>query len=242
MLARALRRIGFRLPFRGVICPELTKTVYIESDWRARMITRRTLVFTSLPRPGDLSDLFAVDPGTPPEVLFYDSPDAVEVGRRRRDAHTLLIEWMPRQTVTRYALYRHEDTWIAPDTQKKSAVSAQFTCDMKTGAFLVEFITPGQFEDGVAFRAPKWRRFRSERSLMKRALASLHDPKAGKARVDDGGKRATWEFDGPRVGDRFIFVVFHEHGMADWERRVEESSLAGRVRRLLGSAAHVMGR
>ena len=184
MLARALRRIGIRLPFRGVICPELTKTVYIESDWRARMITRRTLVFTALPRTGDLSDVFAIDPAQPLEVLFYDSPDAVEVARRRRNATSLLIDWMPRQPVTRYALYRHEDTWIAPDTQKKAAVSAQFTCDMKTGSFIVEFITPGQFEAGIAFRSPKWRRFRTERSLMKRALASMPEEMAAYKRLD----------------------------------------------------------
>lgn len=238
----ALRRIGIRAPFTNVICAELSRTVYIESDWRARVITRRALVFSSPPVAGDLRDQFPVEPGSPLEILFYDSPDAAEVGRKRRDARTLQIEWLPKQPVTRYALYRHEDTWVAPESQKKSAVWAQYCCDMKTGAFSIEFITPGQFEAGVLFRRSRWRNFRTERGFMKHALACLKQNPAAQPRIDEGGRRATWQIDGPRTGQRFVFVLFHEHGVADWERRIEESSLSGRARRFVGQFAHGFGR
>ena len=238
----SLRRIGIRAPFSNVICPELSRTVYIESDWRARVITRRALVFSSTPRPGDLRDQFPIEPGSPLEILFYDSPDAREVGRKRRDPHTLEIDWLPKQAVTRYALYRHEDTWIAPESQKKSAVWAQYCCDMKTGVFSIEFITPGQFEAGVLFLRSRWRNFRTERGFMKHALACLRQNRMAQPRIDDGGRRAAWQIEGPRIGQRFVFVLFHEHGVADWERRIAESSLAGRARRLVGGLAHGFGR
>lgn len=233
----ALRRIGIKVSFGGVICPELSRTVHIESDWRARIVTRRALVFTGTPVPGDLRDRFAIEPGSPLEILFYDSPDAVEVGRRRRDPHVLEIEWMPKQMPLRFGLYRHEDTWICPESQRKSAVSAQYRCDMKMGAFTIEFITPGLFEGGILLRHPGWRHVRSERALMKYALACLKEKRGEPARLDEGGKRAAWEVEGPRRGERYVFVLFHEHGIAEWERRVHDSSLVGRARRLVGSFA-----
>jgi hypothetical protein len=238
----AFRRLGLPVPFGGVICTELTRTIYVESDWRARVVTRRALVFSASPVPGDLRDQFPIEPGSPLEILFYDSPDAMEVGRRRRGPRTLDIQWLPKQPVTRYTLYRHEDTWVAPESQKKSAIWAQFRCDMKMGVFSIEFVTPGLFEAGIVFRKKRWRNFRTERGFMKYALAQLKRDQAAQAHIDEGGKRATWQIEGPLVGDRFVFVLFHEHGMADWDRRITEHSLAGRARRLFGQFAHALGR
>ena len=239
MVARALRnalqRIGVRLPFHGVICPEIHKTICIEGDWRARVNTQRTLVFTEEPRPGDLRDTFPIQPGAPVEVMFYDSPDAVEVSREVPNAHALVVSWMPKQPIIRYALYHHEDTWTHPESHKRSAIAAHFDCRMKTGAFTIEFITPGTFEAGVMFRRPRWRRLRTERTLMKYALAQMRAAGAVKPRLDEaaGGRRAMFELSGPRMGDRFMFVLFHAHGIVDWERRLHESSFRGRLQKLV---------
>jgi hypothetical protein len=244
MIARAvrllLRRIGIRLPFGGVICAETSKRIAIEGDWRARVTTRQTLVFTEQPCPGDLRDSFAFDPGTPPETLFYDSPDAVEVGRRRRSRNSLQIAWLPKAPVTLYALYAHEDTWLRYDSHRQSAIAAHYRCDMKTGAFGIEFTTPGLFEAGVMFRSPRWRPLRSERALVKHALAMLNAPGAVVSRFDGpaGARLASWQITGPRRGERFYFVVFHEHGVADWEQRLRKTSIAGRIQKRVAEVAH----
>ena len=237
-IRNALRRIGIRVPFGAVICPEWQKTVCIESDWRARVITKRTLVFTGLPNPGDLRDNFPIDRDSALEVLFYDSPDAVEVARKKRGSHALQISWMPKGPVVPYALYHHEDSWIHPASHKCAAVAAHYHCDMKTGMFDIEFVTPGLFENGVAFRLPRWRRLRKERSLIKYALAQMQGANPAHPRLEGGGKRAAWRIDGPRRGDGFVFVLFHEHGVVEWERRLRESSLSGRMRRVFGQIAH----
>jgi hypothetical protein len=241
-MARAIRTalgwIGIRLPFTAVICPEWHKTICIESDWRARVTNKRTLVFTEPPTPGDLRDNFPIERDAALEILFYDSADAVEVGRARRGSHTLQIAWMPKEPVLRYALYNHEDSWIHPASHRCAAVAAHYRCEMKTGVFAIEFVTPGAFETGVAFRRPRWRRLRSERSLIKYAMAQLQAPNPAHPRLDDGGRRATWRIDGPRRGDGFVFVLFHEHGVVEWERRLREGSLAGRMRRVFGHIAH----
>jgi hypothetical protein len=181
-------------------------------------------------------------PGAPTEAMLYDSADAMEVGRRRPNPQTLEIEWLPRNPITRYALYRHDDSWTAQDSYHKGALSAQYTCDMRTGVFTMEVTTPGCFESGVLFRAPKWRRFRSERALMKYALAQLQTPGAHKPQLEDYGRRAVWHIEGPQRGERFLFVLFHEHGAADWESRIAATSLAGRARKLFGDLAHGLGR
>jgi hypothetical protein len=241
-LNAALRPVGLRLPYGGVICAEINKRIVIEDDWRARILTQRTLVFTGLPGPGDLRDAYPILPGAPAETLLYDSPDGTEVGRRRLNASTLAIDWLPRHPIVRYALYRHEDAWTAPESYRKAALSAQYTCDMKTGAFSIEFLTPGLFETGVLFRAPRMRRFRTERSLMKYALAQLQAPGSCKPHLHDSGRRATWQLEGPRKGECFLIVLFHEHGVADWEERINSTSLAGRARKLFGSVTHALGR
>lgn len=239
-IRRALRGIGLHLPFPSVICPELRKTVHIEPDWRARVVTRRTLVFTKPPRRGDLCDRFAIDPAAPLETLFYDSPDAIEVGRRRPNKHTLAIDWLPREPVSRYTLYYHEDTWMAPETHRRPAIASEFRCDMKTGAVTIEFVTPGFFEAGIGFPLSRWRTPRTERRLMKRALGYLqaNTPAAARPRFEEGGRRALWQIETPRIGERYAFVLFHENGVVEWERRIQESSLAGRARKLLGGFAH----
>lgn len=238
----ALRPIGLGLPFGGVICAEMTKRIVIENDWRARILSQRTLVFTGTPGPGDLRDTYTIVPGSPAETLLYDSPDGIEVARRRSNPHTLVVDWLPRHAITRYALYLHEEAWTAPESYRKAALSAQYACDMKTGAFSIEFLTPALFETGVLFRAPRWRHFRTERSLMKYALAQLQAPGAQKPQLLDQGRRAMWHIEGPRRGERFLFVLFHEHGIADWEERINSTSIAGRARKLVGSVAHSLGR
>jgi hypothetical protein len=231
----ALRRIGIRVPFHGVICPEIRKTIIIEGDWRARVNTQHTLVFTHEPCAGDLRDNFPIQPGAPTEVMFYDSPDAYEVSREVANAHTLAINWMPKQPITRYALYRHDDTWTHPESHKRSAIAAHFDCRMKVGAFSIEFITPGTFEAGVMFRRPRWRRLRTERALMKYALARMRAEGAATPRLDEaaGGRRAVFEIPGPRIGERFMFVLFHAQGVVDWDRRLHESSIRGRLQKLV---------
>ena len=73
---------------------------------------------------------------------------------------------------------------------------------------------------------------------MKYALAELQAPTAARPRIEDGGRRAGWRVDGPRMGDSFVFVLFHEHGVVEWERRIQDSSIAGRAKRLIGHIAH----
>jgi hypothetical protein len=237
VLRTALRKVGLRVPFGGVICPEIRKTIFIEGDWRARVNTQRTLVFTDEPCPGDLRDRFPIEAGTAVEALFYDSPDAQEVARHLANPQTLVIAWMPKQPITRYALYQHVDTWNHPESHERAAIAAHFDCREKVGTFTIEFITPGTFEAGVMFRRPRWRRLRTERALIKYALAQMRVDGAIKPRLDEtaSGRRAIFEISGPRIGECFLFVLFHAHGVVEWERRLYESSLRGRLEKLVPS-------
>lgn len=230
-LRRTLRRCGFDVSFRDVVCPEDLKSIAVDADMRTTVTVRRTLVFLERPEAGDLRDAIPVDPGCDPTRALYESPDAIEIARSRRGA-TALVSWKPRDTVTPFALYSHQYAWHPSGKRDESALYTEIQCDMRTGFIGVEMLTPGVFETAVIFRRPRWRRLGSEMSVIKYALRQL-DGATDRPTITHGGKRVEWKLVAPKVGDRYLCVVFHQHGVALWERRLKEMSFMGRLRQLI---------
>jgi hypothetical protein len=229
-LRRALRRCGVYVPFRQVICPEDVKTICVEPGVGALVTVRRTLVFLDLPDPGDLVDIVP-EAGADPANAVYESPDALEIARAQR-GRAMLVCWRPRNVVTPYALYTHEYSWRPQGTYGQPAQYTEIGCDMRTGAVVLEMLTPATFEAAVVFKRPRWPRLRTERSLMQHALRAL-DSGGERPLITERGKRLEWRLIGPKIGDRYICVVFHAHGVAQWEDRLKAMSLAGRIRQIL---------
>lgn len=228
---RALRRCGFDLPFHQVICPEHVKTISVDPDLRAKVTVRRMLVFLDVPESGDLRDTIAVEPGAEPESVFYESPDAMQIYQERRGRDTL-VSWKPREGIIPYALYMHEYSWHPSGSHGQLAMCADIRCDIRTGMFVLEMLTPATFETAVVFRRPRWRRLSTERRVIKYALRQM-DGKGERPAISSDGKRLEWKAVGPKVGDRYICVVFHRYGMAQWEERLKSTSFVGRLRQLL---------
>ena len=228
-LRRAVRRCGIDLPFEALVCPEDVKTICVEPGVGATVTVRRTLVFLEVPEPGDLVDAIP-ETGAEPEAASYDSPDAWEVTRRRR-GRRMLVSWRPRNAIVPYALYSHEYAWRPPGSYGQPAQYTEVQCEMKTGLLALEMFTPAMFEMAVVFRRPRWRRLASERSVIKYALRAL-DAEGERPTISEYGKRLTWKVVGPKVGDRYICVVFHAHGVAQWQRLLETTSILGRLRQL----------
>lgn len=236
-LRRALRQIGLNVPFGDVICAEQVRTIWIQPDWRARVTVRRTLVFLDEPADGDLRDTYAVEPGQHLDRLAYDCLDAVEIDREQRGPGRIVVFWRPRVPVVRYAPYVHEHSWTPPTLYQQPALCTEYRCEGKTGVAVTEFITPATFETAVAFRRPRWPRLTSEHATVKYALKCLSSG-GERPSVTDEGRRVEWRIVGPRRGDRYLCVVFQQHGVAEWQERLKQSTLLGRTRRLITGLAH----
>lgn len=236
-LRHLLRRCGLEIPFRQVICTDQVKTVSIGPDMRAKVTVRRMLVFLDVPERGDLQDVIPVEPGTPaaggaePDAASYTSPDAVEIGRERR-GDVAVVRWRPRTAITPYSIYMHEYVWQPSGAPGGPAMHTEVRCDMRTGRLVLEMLTPKTFSTAVVFKRPRWRRLKSERSLIKYALRRLDDRRAWPA-LTDAGTRLEWKVLGPKLGDRYVCVAFHAGGVAQWQERMKAATLIGRLRHLL---------
>jgi hypothetical protein len=231
-LRRTLRSYGVELPFTAVICPEHRKTIRVHADGRVDVTIRRSLVFLTAPEPGDLHDLIPVDPETDAESAIHESPDARETGRRRAGGSTY-VYWTPRASLVPYALYMHEHGWSSLGSHGQAALYTEFRCDVRTGIASLELSAPVRVEAAVAFKRPPWRRIATERSLVKYALTLLESG-SGRGVIAGDGQTVEWTVVGPAVGDRYLCVVFTEDGVRQWQSRLEETSIARRLRRAIG--------
>jgi hypothetical protein len=232
-LRRTLRRYGIHMPFADVVCPEHVKSIRVGADARVDVTVRRVLVFLDRPEPGDLRDHYPIDPAT--DGVIHESADAQEVQRTTTPAGTF-VEWFPREPIVPYALSLHEHGWSSAGAPGDTAMYSEFHCDMRTGSMRLEISTPEAMETAVAFKRPRWRRLSTKHTLMKYALRQLESDAERPAILDDG-LRLEWSLSGPKVGDRYVCVAFHQDGVALWRKRLEAASLAGRMRHALKALA-----
>ena len=230
-LRRALRRYGIELPFTQVICPEHVKAIRFDEDWRVEVTVRRTLVFLERPEPADLHDVIPVDRNDFDSVIG-ESPDAAHVGRVPCRGGTR-VYWKPREPIVPNALYVHQIGWQSAPAGEHAALYTELHCDVRTGIAALEVDTPVPIEWAVAFKQPRWRRLQSERGLVKYALSRPPDARDGVITRD--GQRVEWRIEAPAAGDRYLCVMFTSEGADQWPARLQETSLSGRVKRLVQS-------
>jgi hypothetical protein len=226
---RALRRCGIDAPFTDVVCPQMAKSIRLGEDTRIEVTVRRSLVFLKRPEPGDLRDSVPIVGDG--DTVIHVSPDSRELHRTSRPKGTL-VYWTPRDPIVPYALYVHQHGWSSAGSPAEAAVFTEFRCDMRTGVVEVDIVTPGRFEEAVAFKRPRWRRLATEQSLVKYALRQ-RERESERPAIAENGARLEWKLVGPKVGDRYVCVAFQQHGVALWEKRLKEATLLARARRLI---------
>ena len=236
LVKRSLQRCGIRLRFSDLICAEHVKSICIGSDGRAKVTVQEKIVFLEPPDVGDLHDTCTVDEETTFDNFILHSPDSVEGGRRRVNATTFVIDWMPKTLVTRYGLYEHEYSWFPVGSHLQPALFAEYVCEARTGNFLCEVITPQAFEAAVVFERPRWPPLNTERRIMRYALKQIEAGRAG-PKICDNGQRIEWRIAEPKIGTRYMCVAFQPNGMLLWSDNLEKRSLAGRLRRLVSRFA-----
>jgi hypothetical protein len=236
LVKRSLRRCGIRLPFTDVICAEHSKTICIGPDGHAKITVQEKLVFLDAPEIGDLRDTCAVDQETTFENFIRHSPDSVEGRRRRVGPTAFVMDWMPKSAITRFGLYDHEYSWFPAGSQLQPALFTEYHCEMKTGNFICEVITPQGFEAAVVFERPRWTPLNTERRIVRYALKQIEAGRSGPS-LCDNGQRVEWRMAEPKVGAKYMCVVFHQNGMLLWNDNFQKNSFTGRMRRLVGRFA-----
>jgi len=229
---RTLRPFGFEVPFHQMVCPAQLKTIRVDAQWRATVSVQSTYVFLDLPGDGDLRDIYPIAPGDA-ESAIHHSPDSREIGRRRYGTGTL-VYWRPRDGLVRYGAYDHQCGWSSPGWDSQASLYTEMYCEMRTGIQTLEIMAPVRFEIAVAFKLPRWRSFKTERSLVKYALAHLDSNSERRPVIRDNGQRVELRIIGPKVGDRIICIAFTAEGIEEWKQRLKDTSVIGRLRRFLG--------
>jgi hypothetical protein len=146
------------------------------------------------------------------------------------------MDWMPNSAITRFGLDDHEYRWVPVGSHLQPALFTEYNCEMKTGHFVCEIITPQGFEAAVMFERPRWTRLNTERQIVRYALKQIEAGTAGPS-IRDNGQRIEWRMAEPKVGAKYMCVVFHQNGMLLWNDNLQKNSIGGRMRRLVGRFA-----
>ncbi len=229
-IRRTLRQYGLPVPFTALVCPRYLKLIEIDDRARVDVRVERMLVFLKEPAEGDLRDVIPLAPNAGGEI--YESPDSREL-RRTTGENATTVYWAPRERIVPYGLYVHSYGWSSPGYPGEAAVYTEFRCDTRTAVAELELKGPGAFEAAVAFRWPPWRRLGSVQRLVKYALDQLESSDGQRPEALDDGSRLRWSIASPQVGERYACVAFHDQGVALWQKRIAESTLPARMRRLV---------
>ena len=230
-IRHTLRRFNIDLTFRGVVCPEETRTISIDPQWRATTTIRRQMVFLTQPRDGDLVDIVPFDPGAGSATRLLESADSRDIGRRAMGKNTR-VYWTPRVPIVKYAVYTHERSWIAPADEVRDVLCTELICRHKVASMGIEILAPSTYQTAVAFKRPFWHSLATERQQMKYALAQLEVSRQ-RPLIRDAGTRVAWTVSSPRVGERFVCIALTADGLAAWQQELKDTSIAGRLRRLV---------
>ena len=230
-IRHTLRRFNIDLTFRGVVCPEETRTIAIDPQWRATTTIRRVMVFLNQPHDGDLVDIVPFDPGAGSATRLLESTDSTDIGRRAMGKNTR-IYWTPREPIVKYAIYTHERSWIAPADDVRDVLCTELICRHKVASMAIEILAPATYQTAVAFKRPRWHSLATERQQMKYALAQIEVSRQ-RPLIRDAGTRVAWKVSAPRIGERFVCIALTADGLAAWQQELNDSSIAGRLRRLL---------
>lgn len=230
-IRHTLRRFNIDLTFRGVVCPEETRTISIDPQWRATTTIRRQMVFLTQPHDGDLVDIVPFDPGAGSATRLLESADSRDIGRRAMGKNTR-IYWTPRAPIVKYAVYTHERSWIAPADDVRDVLCTELICRHKVASMGIEILAPATYQTAVAFKRPFWHSMATERQQMKYALAQLEVSRQ-RPLIRDAGTRVAWTVSSPRVGERFVCIALTADGLTAWQQELKDTSIAGRLRRLV---------
>ena len=228
----AIRRMLSGHGFKHVICPQHIKTVWLRTDGQVETTIVRALVFLKAPPPGAMRDVVARVPK--PDAVMYESPDARGL-ERKASGNAAFVYWTPRTAVVPYALYDHQLRWTTPGPTRDPAIYTDLHCEVRTGVLGLEIVTPATFEAAVVFKH-SGRNPGTEEQLLKHALKQLQSGGV-KPTLTENGSRLEWKIAGPRVGDRYVCVAFHEGGVALWQKRLAAKSFTAKLRRLVGLQA-----
>lgn len=228
----ALRAFGLGKLRGQRVCIATKKRVEIAEDYQATVSVTRRWVFLGEPHDEDLFDSYSIDPnldiGDPP----YDSPDAIEVGRKRVPPNRLTIFWRSKTPILPFVEHTHQDSWRPPVRYDQPASFSEFACIEETGYFETVISAPFEIERAVLLQQPSFRRLDSDSQFIQFVLRS-RGFRGGRCEIAPDGKTLTWTLLNPLVGRRYLCVFFRKGGLSYWKSRLETEREGRRENRLL---------
>ncbi len=106
-------------------------------------------------------------------AFIRQSPDAIDTAQRLRGKDTVVIDWKPKGDVVPYAFVRSPVQLVSTRLAFAAGAVRRVPVRKANGHFVLEMVTPQDFEAAVSFPRPGWLHMRSQRTLIKYALKKL---------------------------------------------------------------------
>ena len=200
-------------------------SVTIQKDYKIKVnvegtpsiTSTRGLVFIENPKigkHGELFDLFGLDKHIQINHIDWKSPDAIEIGRRRKGRNKVVIHWEPKEKINILSSpYNHTFHWTPLISYNDSGNYFEIYRDNPAGHINVSIETQKEIEYSVAFKNPK--NFKNDIERYKHAL-NLKNPECPQPLT--GGKKIEWAMDNPEIGAIYTICFFYKDGVAYWKQ------------------------
>jgi len=207
----------------GILITE--NIVTIQKDYRIKINVKgapsitstRGLVFIKKPKIGkygELFDLFALDKHLQINRIDWKSPDAIEIGRRKKGRNKVVIHWEPKEKIKILGSpYNHTFHWTPLVSYNDSGNYFEIYRTNPAGHVKVSIETQKEVEYSVAFKNPK--NFKNDIERYKYAL-NLKNPKCPQPLAE--GKKIEWEMDNPKIGAIYTVCFFYKDGVLYWKQ------------------------
>ncbi len=149
-----------------VVVVESQHAVSVCEDGTGSAEVRRNMLFLENPRHGDLRDIFELSEQLDLNDLVYESPDALEVSRRRISGQRVAIYWIPRALPGLTRLYQHSFRFTARTNFLDPGNYWELLVDMPIGAWRLDLRSRKPIVSALAFRGPRGFHFRERRTAL----------------------------------------------------------------------------
>lgn len=194
--------------------------VLVDSNFKARIITDKTLIYPATPEPHDLVDLLEVFlNGEQLDEQIYQSSDSDIVSIKQKTPKKIAIQWRPKTKIIPFVPYNHRTEYLSPSPYGDEAFFQLFHVDADTGLIEFTFKCEHPLERAIAFVMPPRRHNVTFRDLYKFAYEGRHRAAEQPQLLDD--HTVQWTLITPKRNRTYGCFVFYRGGFDTFRNKID---------------------
>lgn len=230
---RVQRQFGVRRHRTHVTLAHSAERVTIDSNFRATIDTKQTLIFRDTPHPDDLVDIIDVLPHETIEDACYSSPDSIIVDVVKKTPSTLAIRWKSKKEIEPNALHVHRTKYRVPSLYGDDGFFQAMYIDRITGKKEWDFYCSHSVEKVLAFIMPRHRHRVTEAYLYRRVVSGK-ERNCEQPIIDQDGHRIRWVITQPLKGRTYVLFAIYRGMYPRITEQAASYSFSSRLKRYFG--------